>query len=528
MFLRRTTISLAISVGLALTSVPSATAAETGAAETLEGVIRLLVTDPVERTAEREEQVLVVGDASYVLTALQGEPNTRVRVTGIRAGSSFAATDIQELGPTGDAVPPTGTTRILVMLGHWSAPDGVTSQQAANAFFGDGDGWYDDASYGALGQVGDVTPWMQIAGPAGGKCYGDSSSTMAQAKSAAVALGYDLSDYDNYALYSPNNSWQEGSDCNGYAGWAYVGSHDLWLNGYIDRRVVVHEEGHNYGLLHSHSYLCDQVVFGSCQFTEYGDDFDAMGASGLVGHFSASQKDRLGWMGGRSVDLTAGGSATLAPIAADPVAVSVAVVHATAQRSYWLEYRQAIDYDSGLPAQATNGVLVHMEDTSVGGGAPNLLDTRPGDGLSTYSATMRPGESWTTPEGYTIAVSSATPTGADVTVSSGLDVTAPTLLATTPGDGAVGVKRSIVPTARFSEPVTGVTNTTFRITNAKTGVVVASAVSQRGPKKWAVDPTAKLDGKTRYQVTVIGGPTEIRDLAGNPLETATWRFKTGR
>ena len=519
-----------LTVSLALTFGPAASAADGGQTdrvEALEGVLRLLVADSVDGTVEHEAQILLVGDASYELTGEQGEPNRRVRVTGIRTGSRLAATSIEDLGPANDALLPVGTTRVLVMLGHWRAPDAVTTAQAANQVFVDGDAWYDDVSYGRLGQVGDVTPWMTIAGPVGGKCRGDSANTMAQAKAAAVALGYDLGDYDNYVLYSPNNAWQEGSDCDGSAAWAYVGTHDMWINGYLDRRVVVHEQGHNYGLSHSHSYLCDHVVYGSCVWADYGDDFDAMGASGHVGHFSASQKDRLGWMTGRTVDLTAGGSARLAPIAADRVSTGAAVVHASPQRSYWLEYRQPIEFDSALPAQATDGVLVHLEDSSVGGNAPSLLDMRPGDGSSAMSATMRSGQSWTSPEGFTIAVGSVTPSGAAITISAPA-VTVPTVIKATPERGANGVRKLTVATATFSERVLGVSVTTLTITNARTGAFVPAVVVRGSkPNTWTIDPVLMLQPRTRYVVTLTGGPTAIRDLTGTPLTTTSWRFKTG-
>ena len=60
-------------------------------------------------------------------------------------------------------------------------------------------------------------------------------------------------------------------------------------------------------------------------------------------------------------------------------------------------------------------------------------------------------------------------------------------------------------------------------------MVVPAGVSQRRRlNTWGVDPEVVLEPGTRYVVTLVGGPTAIRDLAGNPLETTTWRFKTGR
>ena len=397
---------------------------------TLEGVVRVLAADTVEgqspdhvfrgRSQDHYRQELVVGDRTYVLKGKKSRPNRRVRVAGAVSGNTVQAESVQDLGAAPAVVTSTGTTKVLVMLAHWNTPDSVTPESARAQLFGDSNSWFRDASYTALGQTGDVTPWLRISGPTNGACFGDSQNVMDQAKQAAATRGYNTADYTNFVVYSPNNSWQTGSDCNGFAGWAYVGAEGTWLNGYLDRRVTVHEQGHNYGLWHAHSYLCGEGA-GSCSWSDYGDDFDAMGSSGVVGHFSASQKTFLGWMSGRTVDLSAGGSATLAPLASDPRVVGAAVVNVSASRAYWLEYRRALDFDSAQPAYGTDGVQVRLVDPTVGSGdtGANLLDVRPVDGASVSSATLRPGESWTSPEGYRFSTGSVTSTGAGVTVERG-------------------------------------------------------------------------------------------------------------
>lgn len=195
-----------------------------------------------------------------------------------------------------------------------------------------------------------------------------------------------------------------------------MGAPNTWLNGYMDRRVTVHEEGHNYGLWHSHSNLCTNVVEGSCTFSEYGDAFDAMGGSGYVGHFNASQKTLLGWMGTRTVDLTAGGSATLAPMASDSTAPHAVLIRASQTRQYWLEFRQPIDFDDRLPAEATDGLQVRVagDGTGTWDTGTSLLDIRPGDGLSEWSATMKSGQRWTSPEGIVVSVGAVSSAGAQV------------------------------------------------------------------------------------------------------------------
>jgi hypothetical protein len=417
-------------------SSPSGVLSARMAKSTLEGIIRVLAADTVEgqspdhvfrgRSQDHYRQVLVVGDTAYFLAGKQARPNRRVRISGSVTGVTLKVDNVKDLGAAPAAITSTGTTNVLVMLAHWNTPDSVTPASARTQMFGDTNGWYRDASYTELGQTGDVTPWMRIAGPTNGECYNDHLNVMTQAKNAATALGYNLANYSNYVVYFPNNSWQPGSDCDDYAGWAYVGAQNTWLNGYMDRRATVHEQGHNYGLWHAHSYLCTEGLSGSCSWSDYGDDFDAMGASGVVGHFSAPHKKQLGWMSGRTVDLTTGGSANLTPLASDPTAINAVVVNVSTSRQYWLEYRQAIDFDSAQPSDSTNGVQIRVLDQSISGDTgANLLDVRPVDGPSVSTATLRTGESWISPEGFRFTTNSVGSTGAAVTVVPGVTVACP-------------------------------------------------------------------------------------------------------
>lgn len=83
-------------------------------------------------------------------------------------------------------------------------------------------------------------------------------------------------------------------------------------------------------------------------------------------------------------------------------------------------------------------------------------------------------------------------------------------------------------TATFSEPVQGVSGTTFTLRNTATGAVVTAAVAQNGTSnQWIVDPDATLPASTQFTVTITGGNTGVKDVAGNPLATVTWKFTTG-
>lgn len=105
---------------------------------------------------------------------------------------------------------------------------------------------------------------------------------------------------------------------------------------------------------------------------------------------------------------------------------------------------------------------------------------------------------------------------------------APTVTGFTPGSNALLVRRSNNISVTFSEAVQGVSTATFTVKNAAGGAVVAAAVVRNGTtNQWILDPQYALSAKTKYTVTVTGGGTAIRDLAGNQLATLTWQFTTG-
>ena len=105
---------------------------------------------------------------------------------------------------------------------------------------------------------------------------------------------------------------------------------------------------------------------------------------------------------------------------------------------------------------------------------------------------------------------------------------APQITSTTPGSGATGVGRNRNVTATFSEAITGFSTATVRITRVSNGAVVQSTVGvSSGSRVLTLNPTTSLAARTQYRVTITGGTTAVRDLAGNPLTTRTWTFTTG-
>jgi hypothetical protein len=105
---------------------------------------------------------------------------------------------------------------------------------------------------------------------------------------------------------------------------------------------------------------------------------------------------------------------------------------------------------------------------------------------------------------------------------------APVVTGTIPTSNKLLVRRGNNISVSFSEAVQGVNGTTFTVKNSATGDVVPATVFRNGTtNQWILDPQQALAAKTKYTVTVTGGGTAVRDLAGNQLATRTWQFTTG-
>jgi titin len=135
---------------------------------------------------------------------------------------------------------------------------------------------------------------------------------------------------------------------------------------------------------------------------------------------------------------------------------------------------------------------------------------------------------------FRVAAVNAAGTGPLSTASSpvtpGATNPAPAVTARAPAVDATAVGAAANITATFSEEVTGVNTTTFAIRPAATPTAapIAGTVTRSGTtNRWILDPTANLAADTRYTVTLTGGATAIRDLAGAPLAGLSWSYTTG-
>jgi PKD repeat protein len=105
------------------------------------------------------------------------------------------------------------------------------------------------------------------------------------------------------------------------------------------------------------------------------------------------------------------------------------------------------------------------------------------------------------------------------------DTTGPTVLSSTPSDGATGVAVAANVTATFSEALATATvnGQTFTLEDAA-GAVVPASVSYDGPSTTAtLNPDADLASGATYTATISG----VTDAAGNAMSSdASWSFST--
>ena len=97
------------------------------------------------------------------------------------------------------------------------------------------------------------------------------------------------------------------------------------------------------------------------------------------------------------------------------------------------------------------------------------------------------------------------------------DTTAPTVTATINANGQTNVAINAKVGATFSEamdPLT-ITNVNFTVKQTATGTPVAGVVSYSGVSALFI-PVSNLANSTNYTVTVKGGASGVKDLAGNP------------
>lgn len=280
---------------------------------------------------------------------------SQVRVSGDLADGTVTSADISAL-----AVPSTqtfGTRQVLVILfnftGNATQPFSASTVSSVNDQV---KSFYRENSYGQADMNFTVAGYYTISASTS-TC--DYYTWATQAETAATNAGFNINAYDRRVFAFPRVS-----ACS-WTGMGNVSGPRSWVNGSYIVRTVAHEQGHNFGDHHSQSLQCS----GSCTTVEYGDDRDILGASGVVGHMNAFQKERLGW-------LNYGSSPTIQTVAtggdywigsyeanvADTKALRI--WNAANSTYYYVESRARVGFD----ANVTAGVTVHVGSPSSGYG----------------------------------------------------------------------------------------------------------------------------------------------------------------
>jgi pimeloyl-ACP methyl ester carboxylesterase len=252
------------------------------------------------------------------------------------------------------------------------------------------DAWIRRSSFGRASVSGVVASWVEIDHLAN-DCAPIRLAD--QARAAVTGRGVDLRAYDRIAFLHPRG----GCPWSGLAG-----TNELWLNGVLRSKVVIHELGHTWGLDHANALEC---TTDGCHGVEYGDPFSPMGRGD--GDFTAFEKFRLGWITDVAAAETGEPASVRLGALERPSALPQAFVVQTDAGQFWLEYR-------AQTAGTTPGVLVHANATPTGrpmSAQPNLLVR---DAGGPGRPVLAPGERFAAKGAFEIAVASVSDVAAGV------------------------------------------------------------------------------------------------------------------
>jgi M6 family metalloprotease-like protein len=254
----------------------------------------------------------------------------------------------------------------------------------------------------ASGDSADVTNVLRMPQTAAYYAVGDGTSAYnntlhndARAAAAAANPGHAAANYDRIGVVFSNLSGISGSKIN-YGGLGQVTGKNFWINGgSYGFRVVAHELGHSYGLMHSNLWQVTDgnPVSAAGSSTEYGDIYDVMGNGSFQHHFNHWHKCFLRWMPDTAVTL-ATSTATYRIYRFDAANADLANPRAVkivrdSTRDFWIGYRRGT-----TTASLNGGAYVLWGYNS--NRQPELLDlTTPGTSLA--DAGLAIGASFTDP-----------------------------------------------------------------------------------------------------------------------------------
>jgi hypothetical protein len=437
----------------------------------------------------------------------------------------------EDRGGKQSAFPAKAVNTVLVILGNFNntATPSYTQGQAQQVMVSNSNSvanYHGEVSYGGQTLNVTVTSWvtMNLARPT--SCSTSNWQAIGTAASAAATAANGAWNPANYGFVV--YLFPQVPAC-GWNGLAYIGSpRRAWINGTnsFSTHVITHEMGHNWGLLHAGSLDCGSApIGGGCSVSEYGDPFDTMGNQRSM-HFNAQQKRKLNWIAASTVPTHSAGTATysLAPIESPGGNLyAVRIPTAASNRTYWVEYRQPIGFDSPLSAFPSNGAQIRIaspfeticpscdslsNDTQ-------MLDMTPGTSTFTDGALLA-GQSFTDATyGISINVVAASAGALTVQISAGgSQGTSTTTLASAPNPSGVGATVTFTATVSGTAP-TGTVG--FTDNGATLGECAAVALSGSGNVRTAVCATSALGAGAHSVVATYSGDGANTGSTSNTL-----------
>jgi hypothetical protein len=378
--------------------------------------------------------------------------------------------------------------------------------------------YYNEVSYGqqtlSITVASSGGGWLKSASNTPTGCDFVTIGSLADA--AATAAGYNVANYVNrfYVLPKPNNA-----GC-GWVGLAYVGSpYQAYSNGVNALWVYGHELGHNFMLNHAGSVSCGSLSLSTgCTVAEYGDRFDVMGNNSSANqqmHFNATQKWFLGWIPASSVITHTSGTHTYSIGPLEKPGQSIYAVEipvaADSRRTYWIEYRQPIGFDSAMSSFPNLGAIIHVSapfDNPCTGSCyaddTEILDMAPANGENFFDAALLVGQTYTdSTYGVSITANSATASALSVTVSVAGGGSSVTTLGSSANPSVPGASVTFTATVTGSAPTGSVAFKADGTTLTACGGVALPAGSANS--KAATCSTATLSAGTHSILATYGG-----------------------
>ncbi len=233
--------------------------------------------------------------------------------------------------------------------------------------------FYQEQSYGKIIITGDVYDWETININNADDCTGF------RAYIQPILAKINLTNYDDILILNNNNickmiyaesigkinytvngkNYTFGTavlyDIENYkVQWEYHDFPYTWLE-----QATAHEVGHTIGLGHSNRMECNNAVIADeCTMQEYGNKYDTMGNGRFALHFSAWQKEKLGWLKPNidTVIINTSGTYTLTYLENfEGVRGAKIMVPGGSNAIYAIEYRKPVGFDQTLAKPMFSG-----------------------------------------------------------------------------------------------------------------------------------------------------------------------------